>query len=105
MKFTGLFSLYMNNLIRKKNEDIDSDMTTSLYSITTLIKSSLSEDIATVASKRYRLYLREEERKRRHTTLLQYIIAAILWLVSLITNVSKRSGIRKKRVIEKITVE
>jgi len=95
----------MNNLIRKKNEDIDSDMTTSLYSITTLIKSSLSEDIATVASKRYRLYLREEERKRRHTTLLQYIIAAILWLVSLITNVSKRSGIRKKRVIEKITVE
>jgi len=37
--------------------------------------------------------------------LLQYIIAAILWLVSLITDVSKRSGIRKKRVIEKITVE
>jgi len=65
----------------------------------------LYEDIATVASKRYRLYLREEERKRRRTTLLRYIIAAILWLVRLITNISKKLGIQKKRVIEKITVE
>ncbi len=68
--------------------------------------SSLNEDIAIVASKRYRHYLKEEERKRRHTTLLQFIIAVVLWLVSLITNIFKKSGKQKKRTLtEKITVE
>jgi hypothetical protein len=61
--------------------------------------------MATVASKRYRLYLKKEESKRRSATLLQNITATVLWLVRLITNIFNKSGMRKKRIIEKITVE
>ena len=67
--------------------------------------NSLSDYLGTIAAKRYRLYLKEAERKRRHSEWMQYVIAAILWLVQLITNSVERVNIKSKRVIEKVTVE
>ncbi|MDQ6864796.1 MAG: hypothetical protein M3044_13350 [Thermoproteota archaeon] len=58
-----------------------------------------------LAAKRYRLYLKEEERKRRYSEWTQYVIAAILWLVKLITNSLEKVNIKSKRVIEKVTLE
>jgi hypothetical protein len=54
---------------------------------------------------RYRLYLKEEERKSRHSEWTQYVIAAILWLVKLITTSLEKVKIKSKRVVEKVTVE
>jgi hypothetical protein len=65
----------------------------------------MSDYIDTIAAERYRLYLREEERKRRYSEWKQYVIAAILWLVKLITNSLEKVNIKNKRTIEKITVE
>jgi hypothetical protein len=48
------------------------------------ILNSLSDYVGTIAAKRYRFYLKEEERKRRYSERTQYVIAAILWLVKLI---------------------
>jgi hypothetical protein len=67
--------------------------------------NSLFDYVATIAAKRYRLYLKEEERKRRYSEWTQYVIAAILWLVKLITNSLEKVNIKSKRVIEKVTVE
>jgi septin family protein len=75
-----------------------------LYSIR-LILNRLSDYVGTIAAKRYRLYLKEEERKRRHTEWMQYVIAAILWLVKLITNSLEKVNIKSMRVSEKVTVE
>ena len=61
--------------------------------------------MATVTSKRYRLYIKEEERKRRYATLLQFITVIVLLVVRLITNIFYKSGMQKKRIIEKIAVE
>jgi septin family protein len=69
------------------------------------ILNSLSDYVGINAEKRYRLYLKEEERKRRHSEWSQYIIAAILWLVKLISNSLEKVNIKSKRVIEKVTVE
>jgi hypothetical protein len=65
----------------------------------------MSDYVGTIAAKRYRIYLKEEERKRRHSEWMQYVIAAILWLVKLITNSLEKVYIKSKRVIEKVTVE
>jgi hypothetical protein len=65
----------------------------------------MSDYVATIAARRYRLYLKEEERKSRHSSLMQYVIAAILWLVKLITNSLEKVNLKSKRVIEKVTVE
>ena len=67
--------------------------------------NSLSDDVGTIAAKRYRLYLKEEDRKRRHSGWTQYVIAAILWLVKLITNSLEKVNMKSKRVIERVTVE
>ena len=68
--------------------------------------NNLFDYVATIATKRYRLYLKEEEeRKRRYSEWTQYVIAAILWLVKLITNSLEKVNIKSKRVIEKVTVE
>lgn len=50
-------------------------------------------------AKRYRPYLKEE-RKRRYSVWAQYVIAAILWLVKLITNSLEKVNIKSERVIE-----
>jgi hypothetical protein len=65
----------------------------------------MSDYVGTIAARRYRLYLKEEERKSRHSGWIQYVIAAILWLVKLITNSLEKVKIKSKRVIEKVTVE
>jgi hypothetical protein len=58
-----------------------------------------------IAAKRYCLYLKEKERKRRHSEWTEYVIAAILWLVKLIGNTLEKVNVKSKRVIEKVTVE
>jgi septin family protein len=65
----------------------------------------MSDYVATIAAKRYRLYLKEEERMRRHSKWMQYVVAAILWLVKLITDSLEKVNIKRKRVVEKVTVE
>ena len=65
----------------------------------------MSDYVGTIAAKRYRLYLKEEERKRRRSEWTQYVIAAILWLVKFITNSLEKVNIKSKRVIKKVTVE
>ena len=64
-----------------------------------------SDNVATIAAMRYHIYLKEEERKRRHSEWAQYVISAILWLVELITSNLENLKIKKKRIIEKIAVE
>ena len=65
----------------------------------------MSDYVGTIAAERYRLYLKEEERKRRYSEWKQYVIAAILWLVKLITSSLEKVNIKNKRIIEKVTVE
>ena len=75
-----------------------------LYSIRPIL-NSLSDYVATIAAKRYCLCLKEEERKRRYSEWTQYVIAAILWMVKLITNSLEKVNIKSKRVTEKVMVE
>jgi len=79
-------------------------MAVFLYSISPIL-NSLSDYVGTIAAKRYRLYLKEEERKKRYSEWTQYVIASILWLVKLITNSLEKVNLKSKRVIEKVTVE
>jgi hypothetical protein len=65
----------------------------------------LYDNVATIAAKRYRLYLKEEERTRRHLEWTKRVIAAILWLVKLITNSLEQVSLKSKHVTEKVTVE
>jgi hypothetical protein len=65
----------------------------------------MSDFVGTIAAERYRLYLKEEQRKRSHSEWTLYVIAAILWLVKLIANSLEKVKIKSKRVVEKITVE
>jgi hypothetical protein len=65
---------------------------------------NMSDYVGTIAARRYRLYL-TEERKGRHSGCMQYVIAAILWLVKLISNSLEKVKIKSKRVIEKVTIE
>ena len=65
----------------------------------------MSDYVATIAAKRYRLFLKEEERKSSHSGWMQYVIAAILWLVKSITDSLEKVNIKCKRIIEKVTVE
>jgi hypothetical protein len=61
--------------------------------------------LGSIAAKRYRLYLKEEERKKRYSEWMQNVIAAILWLAKLITNSLEKVKIKSERVVEKVTVE
>jgi hypothetical protein len=65
----------------------------------------MSDYVGTIAAKRYHLYLKEEERKKRYSEWTQYVIAAILCLVKLIINSLEKVNVKSKRVIEKVTVE
>jgi DNA topoisomerase VI subunit B len=63
---------------------------------------------AKFTAKRYRTYLKEEqERKnqRRNSQWINSIIAAILWMLKLITISLERVNIKRKTVIEKVLVE
>jgi septin family protein len=67
----------------------------------------LSDYIETIVAKRYRNYLREEERKTRRSEWTQHFITVLLWLLKLIANILEKVGIKgkSKRIIEKVTVE
>jgi DNA topoisomerase VI subunit B len=63
---------------------------------------------AKLTAKRYRTYIKEEEKnkkKRTHSEWINSIITAIFWLLKLITSGLEKINIKKKRVIEKIIVE
>jgi hypothetical protein len=66
---------------------------------------SNNEYVAQLAAKRYQRYLKEEEKKKRYPKWIQDIITAILMLIKLTTNALEKASIKKKRVIEKISVE
>jgi len=72
-----------------------------LYAIRPIL-NSLLDYVGTIAEKRYRLCLKEEERKRRHSKWMQYGNAAILWLVKLITSRLQKANIKSKLVIDSI---
>jgi uncharacterized membrane protein len=63
---------------------------------------------AKFTAKRYRTYLREEQerkKKRMDSQWINSIIAAILWMLKLITISLERVNIKRKTVIEKVLVE
>jgi hypothetical protein len=63
---------------------------------------------AKFTAKRYRTYLKEEQgrkKKNRDSQWINSIIAAIFWLLELITSCLERASIKRKMVIEKVLVE
>ena len=63
---------------------------------------------AKIAAKRYGIYLRQKEerkKKRAHLEWINTIIAAILWILKLINSSLEKTNIKKKRIIEKVLVE
>jgi hypothetical protein len=64
-----------------------------------------NEYIATLAAKRYQNYLKEEEKNRRYSKWLEKIIAAILMFIKLIANILEKINIKRKRVVEKVSIE
>jgi DNA topoisomerase VI subunit B len=63
---------------------------------------------AKFTAKRYRTYLKEQQEmrnKRRDSQWINRILAAIFWLLKLITSGLERVNIKRKSVIEKIMVE
>ena len=59
-------------------------------------------------AKRYRTYLKEEQeskKKRMDSQWINRIIAAILWMLKLITSGLERINIKRKTIIEKVLVE
>jgi hypothetical protein len=66
-----------------------------------------NRDIAQFTAKRYQRYLKEEEKEKKkgNSKWIQDIIAAILMLIKLITNALEKANIKKKRVVEKISIE
>jgi hypothetical protein len=62
---------------------------------------------AKFTAKRYRIYLKEQEskKKRMDSQWINSIIAAILWALKLITSGLERINIKRKTIIEKVLVE
>jgi len=67
--------------------------------------STENEYIATLAAKRYQNYLKEEEKKRRYSKWLEEIIAGILMFIKLIATNLEKINIKRKRVVEKVSIE
>jgi uncharacterized membrane protein len=67
--------------------------------------SNNDEDVAKLVAKRYQLYLKEQEWEKRHSEWIRSIVAAMLWLMKLITNTLEKGNIKKKRIIEKVPIE
>ncbi|MGB7954665.1 MAG: hypothetical protein WCF23_11860 [Candidatus Nitrosopolaris sp.] len=51
----------------------------------------MSDYVDTIAAKQYRIYLKEEERKKIYSQWMQYVIVAIFWQVRLISNSLEKS--------------
>jgi len=60
--------------------------------------------IAQLTTKRYQRYLKEEK-KNRNSKWIQDIVAAILMLMKLITNALEKANVKRKRVVEKVSIE
>ena len=61
--------------------------------------------IAELTAKRYQRYLKEEEKKKRNSKWIQNVLAAIFMLIKIITNILEKANIKKKRVVEKISIQ
>jgi septin family protein len=61
--------------------------------------------ISQLTTKRYQRYLKEEEKKNRNSKWIQDIVAAILMLIKLVTNALEKANIKRKRVVEKVSIE
>jgi hypothetical protein len=60
--------------------------------------------IAQLTTKRYQRYLKEEK-KNRNSKWIQDIVAAILMLMKLITHALEKANVKRKRVVEKVSIE
>ena len=58
-----------------------------------------------LAARRWQIYQKEQNEKRRYSYNDQNIIAAIVWLIKLIISILEKVQIKKKSTIEKILVE
>lgn len=58
-----------------------------------------------LAARRWQIYQKEQNEKRRYLYKDQNIIAAIVWLIKLIIPIIEKVQIKKKRTMEKILVE
>jgi hypothetical protein len=58
-----------------------------------------------LAAKRWQIYQKEQNEKRRYSYNDQNIIAAIVWLIKLIISILEKVQVKKKSTIEKILVE
>jgi hypothetical protein len=67
--------------------------------------SNNDEGVAKLVAKRYQLYLKEQEWEKRHSEWIRSTVAAMLWLMKLITNTLEKGNIKKKRIIEKVPIE
>jgi uncharacterized membrane protein len=67
--------------------------------------SNNDEGVAKLVAKRYQAYLKEQEWEKRHSEWIRSIVAAMLWLMKLITNTLEKGNIKKKRIIEKVPIE
>ena len=67
----------------------------------------MSTDIyaSKLAARRWQIYQKEQNEKRRYSYKDQNIIAAIVWLIKLIIHILEKVQIKKKRTMEKILVE
>lgn len=63
------------------------------------------QHIAQLAAKRYQRYLKDEEKNKRISKWAQDIIAAVLMLIQLIANALQKANIKKKRVVERVSIE
>jgi septin family protein len=61
--------------------------------------------ISQLTTKRYQRYLKEEEKKNRNSKWIQDIVAAILMLIKLVTNALEKANVKRKRVVEKVSIE
>ena len=61
--------------------------------------------VSKLAAKRWQIYQKEQNEKKRYSYKDQNIIAAIVWLIKLIISILEKVEIKKKSTVEKILVE
>jgi hypothetical protein len=70
-----------------------------------LYSNDVDEHVTQFAAKRYQKYLREEEKRERYSKWVRNIITAILMLIKLLTDTLQKANIKRKRVVEKVSIE
>jgi hypothetical protein len=69
------------------------------------IDMSTDFHVSKLAAKRWQIYQKEQNEKKRYSYKDQNIIAAIVWLIKLIISILEKVQIKKKSTVEKILVE